>query len=53
MRLLGSPLKVYSVVSERPVEALVGGVLIVAGWLFYLVTRDRVGRDEQLGEQAK
>lgn len=41
------------VVSERPVEALVGGALIAAGWLFYMVTRDRVGRDDQLGEQAK
>ncbi len=30
------------VVYERPVEALVGGGLIVAGWLFYQATRDRV-----------
>jgi len=30
------------VVYERPVEALVGGALIVAGWLFYLISRDRV-----------
>ena len=27
---------------ERPVEALVGGGLILAGWLFYMVSRDRV-----------
>lgn len=27
---------------ERPVEALVGGALIGAGWLFYLVSKDRV-----------
>lgn len=27
---------------ERPVEALVGAGLILAGWLFYLVSRDRV-----------
>jgi APA family basic amino acid/polyamine antiporter len=27
---------------ERPVEALVGGGLIGAGWLFYMVSRDRV-----------
>ena len=32
------------VVYERPVEALVGGGLIVAGWLFYQATRDRVNR---------
>lgn len=30
------------VLRERPVEALVGGGLILAGWLFYLVSRDRV-----------
>jgi len=31
------------VVYERPVEALVGAALIGAGWLFYLISRDRVG----------
>ncbi len=30
------------VLYERPVEALVGAGLVVAGWLFYLVSRDRV-----------
>ncbi len=34
------------VLGERPVEALVGGGLIVAGWLFYLVSRDRVASQE-------
>jgi APA family basic amino acid/polyamine antiporter len=35
------------VLYERPVEALVGGALIVAGWLFYMVTRDRVIAEKQ------
>lgn len=30
------------VVWERPIEALVGAILIVSGWLFYWVSRDRV-----------
>lgn len=30
------------VVWERPIEALVGAILIVSGWLFYYVSRDRV-----------
>ncbi len=34
------------VLGERPVEALVGGALILAGWLFYLVSRDRVASQE-------
>ena len=39
------------VLGERPVEALVGGALILAGWLFYLVSRDRVASQEsQAGE---
>ena len=38
------------VLYERPVEALIGGLLITAGWLFYLVTRDRVAPDSNLPE---
>ena len=38
------------VLGERPVEALVGGALILAGWLFYLVSRDRVGGEEHIPE---
>ena len=34
------------VLFERPVEALVGGALITAGWLFYWVSRDRVVIEE-------
>ena len=38
------------VLFERPVEALVGGALIAAGWLFYWVSRDRVVVEEKLLE---
>ena len=35
------------VLYERPVEALVGAGLVVAGWLFYLVSRDRVAAQQE------
>lgn len=38
------------VLIERPIEALVGGGLILTGWLFYWLSKDRVEHDIQLGE---
>lgn len=35
------------VLYERPVEALVGAGLVVAGWLFYLVSKDRVSTPQE------
>jgi len=38
------------VLFERPVEALIGGGLILTGWLFYWLTKDRVEHEIHTGE---
>jgi APA family basic amino acid/polyamine antiporter len=40
------------VVWERPIEALVGAILIVSGWLFYYVSRDRVTPEQISAEEG-